>query len=808
MGLFNKAGKGESTEKKEKPVKQKAGKKNKPKKGGLFGGKKKDRTLIEIMQLEESVAAASIDVVQELADLGESAVRETSEGLLIIAITNDILESAELDPTSADFGSFAEALRSETIESIALAHDLEDGVIGIIPSAETLVSLDEFDFAHEIEYRWALVPFDLEDEDRLVLLEGGVHIGELVEMAEDEAISARVENGTIKLSGGSSDMFSDDDESEGVVDNDDDTGFDVEDDDQDYDGSTGVEDDDQDEDPDWDAEPETTETPVDVNDGFDYDDDLDDDDAPAVSESDEYASVDLDDLDDDDDLGLGDDDDDTDDNDELPEESLSAEESKELINRVATHSFNNTELGLEIDMKLFDDLFDSLDIAQFDTSYQDDSELQRVISKLRQDANTELKRLRQDNIHRIRARYASSISDIHNRLVDALDHKNPKTSYGARTIEIENAYDEGMGDLDRRIANKVQSIRSDYEEDRQEYGENAKREALSVYDLKHRDKRDVEISNVDDTIQTDLKLIRDTDIGRVFTDRREVASRLFDKATTTLLNKIQIDLREASQKELRMFDAFRKDMDVYLRKHFADDVLRSKAEAETLRQRHEAERVRQEYEQMLTAKSRRTEEMEQESAAKLRELQANHDEAMQTAVKDFEKRLEREQRDNTELRDLVQEATRSSSTISEQKDKEIAHTLTMYKNQIEAKDIELSYANDRLKSSQRPMWLIMAAIGTVMIALGIIIGFLVGVGSSPDAPQQQAPTEQYGFADEIDYSLPVGAIDITGLLGSNVNTVNESTEGAAGAVFGATFAAFGDRFEGFDDGSTVVDQAS
>lgn len=762
MGLFDKVGKGgakSGDEQQAKQPKQKANKKDKPKKG-LFGGKKKDKTLVELMQLEESVAAASIDVVQELADLGESAVRETSEGLLIVAITNETLEAAGLDPSGEEFGSFAEALRSETVESIALAGDLAEGVIGIIPSGETLISLDEFDFAHEIEYKWAVVPFDLEDEDRLTVFDSGVHIGQLVEMANDSDITADVENGAVVLNGGSAGVFADD-----VSETDVDTGAYAA-------ADTGGLEDDADDDIDWDGDTDEDEdnAPAVVDDadmdGFDVDVDDDDSSEDANTETFDDLDEDVSDAppvnDDDVDLDL-DLDEDADDayEPEEPEETRTAEESKEIINRVATHAFNNTELGLDIDMTLFDNLFDSLDIAQFDTSYRDDSELQRVISKLRQDANSELKRFREDNVQKLRTKYAASISDIHNNLVEALDHKNATTTYGSKMAEIDNAYEDAMSDLDRVKANRVKQIRDDYGLEREEFGENAKREALSVYDSRHRDKRDAAIQNVGEDLQTDYRLTRDTDRGQVLMDRRDVAKRLFDKATTSLLQKIRSEFQEISRSELRMYDAFRKDMDVYLRKHFADDVLRSKAEAESLRQSHEAEQVRKEYGEMLTAKARQVEEIEQASRDRLRQLEETHSSEVGQIREDYDRRIEREQRDNSELRELLQESNKSNTQIGEQKDKEVEHRMKIYENTIESKDLELKYANERLSKSQRPMIFITAAVASVMIALGIIIGFMVGVGSAPEQPQAPA-AEQYGFADEIDYGLPVGVIDFSG----------------------------------------------
>jgi hypothetical protein len=740
MGLLTKFGGTKS--KKQAPVEGRATKKAKrtKEKKSLFGGKKKDVTLLERMQLEESVAAASLDVVQELAQIGGSAVRELEEGLLIIAITNDMLEEAGLDPAGEEFGSFAQALRSESVESIALSDDLAAGVIGIIPSHETLISLDEFEFVHETEFRWALVPFDLSDDDRLTVLDSTVHIERLVEMANNPDIRIGITNGeVVELDDDQYDSY--DSEPDGV-----------EDDELDTDGFDEPEDmgDELDDAPVFDDHDEFD----DMGSDMDEIDDIDDFDADPGDMDDMYDSGDEFDMDEEI-VGLDEMDEESDDADAFvaeEEEVMTAAESKEAINRLAAHGFNNTELDLNIDMSKFDDYFDSVSIAQFDTTRSDDSELQNVLSKLRQDANVELDRFHQDNVQSLRNKFTTSMRDIHNKLVESLDHKDENTTYGRRHVEIEADFEDAMDDLDRRVAGEIDDINRAYNDSRDEYAENAKREAMAVYDSRYRDERNRKIESVKDNVQTDLKTNRDTELGELYKDRRTVAQRLFDKAMTALLQRLQEEYQMISQNELQMYDAFRKSMDVYLRKHFADEVLRAKAEAEKLKQSHEAQRVRTDYEQMLMTKTRQLEEADNQARENLRQLEVTHKEQIDHVKADYDRRIEREQSDNKQLREMLQDATASNSKIGEQKDKEVEHLLRTYENTIKAKDKELAYANERAKTAQKPMKFVLGAVGVVMLAMGIIFGFLAGANSMNMAPAQErqdASAETVSFHDAV-----------------------------------------------------------
>lgn len=685
----------------------------------MFGGKKKDMTLIERMQLEESVAAASLEVVQELADSREGAVREIEDGLLIVVFTNEDLTNAGLSADDEEFGSFAEALRSETINSIALAKDLEDGIIGVIPSPETLLSMDEFDFVAELEFKWALVPFDLDDSDQLILLDDTVHLSRLMELSKDPEIELVVQNGSVvevEVEGEELDDLPD--VGFPPPEMDDELSSEEEDPSMDDEFDETMDDDDADDDDLDDLDDAPTYYPMDDE----SDDELDDDNVFSID-----SNADSDELDDELDGSFA-----------VEQELMPLQETKEAINRAVMHGFNNTELNLAIDMGKFDDYFDSVTLAQFDTTKIDDSELQNGVLKIRQDANTELQRFHQDNLTALRNKFTTSMRDIHNRLVETLDHKDEGTTYGERYHEIEDDYQRLVQDVDRLVANETSKLMAQYQEDRENYGENAKREAFAVYDTRYRPELERKKTTIRASVPADLKTDRDVKLGALYDDRQTIAKRLFDKATTALLYTLQEEHREISRKELQMYDIFRKDLDVYTRKHYADEVLRAKAQAEKLRQSHEAESVRQQYEQMLNAKATQLQEENERGRNAVAQLEATHREQMAEVKADYDKRLAREKRDNEEIRNLLSDATENITKIGQQKEKEVEHQMKTLQDEIKAKKNELKYANERNARTQKPMFLAMAAAATITLMLGIIGGFLLGAGSADVAPVQQA----------------------------------------------------------------------
>lgn len=721
--------------KKQKFAKKRKGKKDKK-------GKQPD-SLIQLMRIEESVAAASLDVVDSLKDSEGSAIRELDEGLLIVAFTNEGLEGTGIDSKDEEFGSFSESLRSETIESIALMNDLKRDVVGIIPSRETLLALSEYNFVQDLVFHWAILPFDVTDDSQLdVYFEQEVTIGDILDVANNPTITFEIHDGQIKetiATDGEATMTMD-----GIDGVQDDNLFDGQDDEDDL----FPNEDDSFENDSFEPMDEPTDTfdepmdetfdesnePMDSFDDMDSFEPLDDDSMDGMDSIDSFDEVEA----------VFDGVDDTfDDN---IDDNMSYEEELEVANtienetkRLTEHTFQNDELGLSINMEIFDDYFDSIDVAQFEVSDKNDGELDRVLNKLRQDANTELRRFRQHNIEELRNKYASSMRDIHIKLTEALDYESYDTIYGEKYQEIHDMYDKEIRDIDRKVAERRDELQAQYNERREEFGEQAKVEAMTRFDMRYRDELESEIRRLHDDIRSDIVTSRDIKIAELLDDRRIIGKRLFDKATASLLRDIQSAFQDIARRELQMYDAFRKDMDAYLRRHFADEVLRAKAEAEKMRQSHEAEAVRKKYEQLLNMRMEEIDELERKAREKIQRMEQMHREQIKELQEDYAEKIRRKEQDNEKLSALLREANQSISMISEQKDKEVEHRMKMYEDTIKAKEREIEYANERANRTQKPFYFIIGAVALVFLALGVLFGFLF----SANKTYQYAPGPEH-----------------------------------------------------------------
>ncbi|MGN7308794.1 hypothetical protein ACTHQ2_22900, partial [Bacillus subtilis] len=284
-------------------------------------------------------------------------------------ITNDMLVASGLDPSGEDYGSFAEALSSESIESLTLAADYENDIIGIIPSSDTLATLDEYEFIHDMPLQWAIVPYDLTDDSRLIMLDSTVHLDRLMEIAKSSSIELRVEGNQVVDSGESD--WEDENDDDDDVHNDD-----REDEDHMYE-SNDQEDREHGRYDAFSAEfiglfgiPTESYTDSDLKYDLEYEDNnehMEDEEEeldtnPETLYSNSEAELDL---------GHGYSLDPV-----VQQTDMTAEESKSVVTKALEHTFNNSELNLSVDLTKFDDYFGSFTIVEFDENSTDDSELQ------------------------------------------------------------------------------------------------------------------------------------------------------------------------------------------------------------------------------------------------------------------------------------------------------------------------------------------------------------------------------------------------------------------------------------------------
>lgn len=718
------------------PKKAKADSKKKKKGFSLFGSRrsKEPIRITDAMQLEESVATSAIDVLTGITEEHvPSAVRYIDgEGFIIIALTNEQLETFNLDVKSEVFGSFAEGLRNETIESITLPKDIERGVIGLIPTLDTLQALEEFEFLDNAQYHYALVPEDMTDDDGILLLNNTVIFDDLLTYANDFNLQYELQDMEVVVFSTEGRNQDEDVEEPNYM-----TEEEVQ---------TFI-----------DPKPEPLVFEDDEDDSISFIDDMDtmqdehtmdamddtiptysfpEDDADMVDDMDSFTTEDVVEMDEET-MGTS-----------FVPTDLTEEEASEQV-RQLTLQIKDTELGLELTTEKFDDYFANQRVVNFEIVDDQGNELQRTLNEMRRDANSELERIHQDGVQSLRQYFISSIRQAYEVVQQNLDVTDESSRYYEAYEAIKSRFNDTMNRRSDIEHQRSKEIRADYDARLQAYVENAKRLAEASFERIYGDEHRRTLQQVSQLVVEEIQVERDASFAELHTDRRMVASNMFERIITTLLRELTQQFNTLAEKEMSVYDGFRQNMEIYLRKHYSDEVLRAKAEAEKLRQMHEAERVREEYDQMLLTKTRMLEEQEATYHEKLQKMDAEHRMRIEEVRAEMNRMVERERQDNDTLRESVRQANQSNALIGEQKDKEIEHRMKTLENMLEAKDAEIRYVTERAERNERPMKFIMSSIGAVALAAGILFGFLFGASNTAkQVSVEPQPTTQQQVSNE------------------------------------------------------------
>lgn len=769
MKLFGKKGKEavkNDSSKQSKAPKEKAIKTKKEKKGrsvkaltkskGAKGGSKKQKGIIESMALNEAVASMGLSVLEKLVDSNEgSAVRSLEDGYTVIVVTEDMLKKQDVDIKSADFGSFVNAIASEHIQTFLLKNDLDAGVLVIIPDQDTLDVLDEFEFIQNIVYKWGVIPHDVDDNSTVVQLMNGASIGDL-NVIVGENIDLILHQGKIVTPDQLAEM--DDEQEMNEKDNDDDE-LDIDDEpvgitnsyvaeNEHVDDEEDVEDDRPEDIPNEeemgiDFGEEAAERDLLDEDGYvpsnTYEDEEPEPSNTYEDENDDYQEEHTDDQDD----VLSDLDDEG-----VVYDLQSEDEGRQSIIQVLDREFQNDELGVMIQGDAFNQQFGDINPILFDESISDDSTLSRTVSSMRRNANTQIMKVHNTHMQALRSHFQNSLAGLHDNLVSAVDYRDEKTAFGQRYTAINEDRSAKLQISDDYIAQKREELETTFKQNRESFGERAKREALAKFDDQNKSILTKDKQQVNDDVHSEINVGYDAQVSDLYEDRRDVARRLFDKMTTGLLLELQTIFNDKVKEESDLYERFREDIDAYASENFSDEVLRANALATQQRQHHEADNVRAEYEQMLTVKQRQLEEVNKIASDRVDELEKSHSIAIKDTVADFKHRIQRQDQELKQLREDARVIQSKMVGMDKAKDLEYAQRMKSQADTIESQRQDLAYAKEREGKSGKQSAIMFGATVIVGLAGGLIGGFIIGTSNSgttvtTEVPQEVAPGTSY-----------------------------------------------------------------
>lgn len=731
-----------------KPKKQKAslfggGKKAKKKPNAAVtetstgAARRKSKTLISRMGLSDAVASMGLNVLSEMIN-EPSAVRLLDGGYTVVVLTEDMLVASGLQPGDESFGSFAEALRSEQIKSLLLQNDLSNNKIVIIPDSDSLDLLDEFSFAREIEFKWGLVPVDITDESEVTVTESTVHLSDLINISNNETPIHQNSDGSIVVGESDVETLVNSDANDIQTESDDSSVLDpgtTTDSDTFAEDSQGGDDSNDDYPINSNDDTDLTDDTFEVSDEFDFGaDDYDVD--TTIPVEDDLSN-------DDPDLEL----------DDSAFAHMDETNAQELVDEVISREFYNDELGINVDPKLFDLHFDNKDtkLALFNETPLDDSELSRHVAKMHADANIEMTKFHSDNIQELRSIYNLAMSKSHDSLVDMLNYNDESTDYGKRYKALQGNREDALIAIDDVVLEERQRIENEYNDKRDKFGKRAYEDAVRKYDDLYLDDNELLKTKREEQMLADVNSVSDAHISDMYAERKIVARRMYDKASTSILVNLQQKYKDMVAREIQFQDSFRNDIDKFIRENYANDVMRNKALAEELRQKHKADEVRQQYNVMLQAKEDELAQAKISAESEIADLRNKHQSDLTNTIAEWTRKVDEANEQNVDLKKSVNTLQTQLSTMDGEINSKYQAQIETGQNQIKALTDQLAYAEERTAKAGRLQMVIVVAVAIAAVALGLIGGFLMaphGANKTTQSVQPVQTVQSHGSNDQ------------------------------------------------------------
>lgn len=695
--------------------------------------KKKSRNkLYGSMNLNETVADGLYDRINTLYNSpNRGAITKTKldrggesvDAFVVGAILeDDMVAYFGKKPKDPEFGEFTAALNNGNIKAAMIGTDIDNGFIGIITDRESLEEIQEYSFIGDVPLHVAAIAEDVNEADGMFVYDTTVAYPDLFNIMNGHKSIRPTE-----------DAESDDTEDFEVVDSSE-LPEETETETNTYVEDTPVFDNDADESVVFDAD-----KPFD-----DYDEDQ-----PVFEEEEElsddsvagYENISEEDLFDEGSVYNDDDEADADEvfgseyhspvyeEAEVPKqrEVLSIDEENRLRlleQKKLLESFNDPDLRLSTDIDDFKTIFNSdiFPIPHLSEDVDDENdELSIAVAKIAQQYNHKIEKYYSERIQKYEREYQLILDNYRDNLAASLDDKNPETDTGKRALaikdEAQKAYDEVIESRKRAI----DEYHSDYDRRKDEYIEQARMRAAQEFDLKHKAEMESVINNTGhDEAKTVRQAVESNEMYNLYNDRRVTAQSYMNKARSrslaTFNNRINTLMDEVSA----MYDTAEETIESYIKKHYADEVIRAQSIRDALLRDNQLEELKSQYN---TAISAREAELEARMAEKEKEVAkrlAEKSDEIESIKSEGREALSLKEKLIADLEKDLEEAKNGITKADERVAADYENRMKVRDDQNQALQYQISQIGETSKQSDRMKYLL----ALVLCALGLTIGII------------------------------------------------------------------------------------
>lgn len=414
------------------------------------------------------------------------------------------------------------------------------------------------------------------------------------------------------------------------------------------------------------------------------------------------------------------------------------------------------DLGLEITTQAFDTQF--LHGNSFIPFSENRGEgwLNGYLEQMSRDANSELRRLHQDNLLSMRSTYFSMLSLYATDIAKKLDYQDPKTESGADYQAICDAKAMGEENIDEAVSARRMQIADDWERRLSDVSSSAASAAVQQYRERHEKQHNDALYRVEQEMRAKIDDEYNDNLRSLNDQRREEAAKMMDMGVQAALAEVSKMYLACLEDENARYREYQKAMLDFVDTNRKDEISRIEVLREQQRQSEKADAVMAE---CISKMQRQTEEFEARRKAlseEIEQLRRKFRDDLAVKDKEYEEGLRKANADHDTLQGRIDNLLSEVTRLDDKKEREYAARMDALVAEREAADQKYEHLVDMVKK-ERMMVITACTVGVVAsLVVGFVAGEFVNIKGKSSKAQQGITQQLNESMDNIDFDLPEG----------------------------------------------------
>lgn len=405
-----------------------------------------------------------------------------------------------------------------------------------------------------------------------------------------------------------------------------------------------------------------------------------------------------------------------------PEPEPEVEVDQATLDAAIVRKFYSDDLGLEVSTEAFDAQFIHANPFVPFAEERGDGWLDGYVSNMSREANTELRRLRTQQLQNCKETFYNLVAIHCETITQALDVNDPDTQFGQLANALIENRNMQLAQVDELVSRRRDEINDEFDKNVKMVSDDAARAAAATYRERHGRAKDEKLFALEADVRRDIENEYQDAVRDMNAERRKDAAKRLDAGIMEALREVSDIWKGNVAEQDELYRSYRDKIAAFIDDNRKQDIAHDQALAEELTQKTKADKVMDEYRIKMQnqaasydeqLKKLRAEIADNERAAKLRtqEVQAEADKRVSLLTQEKATM----QRRYDELTDKYADLDASKEAKYEQQ-----------MNQLRGENSAWNDKFEQLQSEHKKSSALIVALTVVSVIAALAIGTLIG----------------------------------------------------------------------------------